>query len=186
MAAVRSFIALPTPPSIKEQLSLVVSDLRQFGADVKWDGPEKFHITLKFLDNVEAQLLEKLIAALKQSAELRAFDLTYETLGAFPDFVRPRVIWVGTSPNPAVLSLQKSVEDVCAQFGFQKEEREFHPHITLGRVKGSRQIDRLTERLKNTMLQPITSRCTELLVMRSELHQSGSVYSVLTSIPLLS
>ncbi len=186
MAVVRSFIALPTPLSIKEQLSLVVSDLRQLGADVKWDEPEKFHITLKFLGNVEAQLLEKLVAALKLLAGQRAFDVTYETLGAFPDFARPRVIWIGTSPNPSVLSLQKSVEGVCTQFGFQKEEREFHPHITLGRVKGSRHIDRLTDKLKNTMLQPITSRCTELLVMRSDLHRSGSVYSVLTSIPLQS
>ena len=65
MAVVRSFIALPTPLSIKEQLNLVVSDLRELGADVKWDEPEKFHITLKFLGNVEAQLLDKLVAALK-------------------------------------------------------------------------------------------------------------------------
>ena len=186
MSVVRSFIALPTTPSIKEQLSAIVSELRQVNADVKWDTSEKFHITLKFLGNVESQLLENLIAALRQMSSRRSFELTYESLGGFPDLVRPRVVWVGTSPSAEALSLQKSVEEVCSRFGFPKEDREFHPHITLGRVKGSRNIHRLTDSLKSIMLQPITSRCTELLVMRSDLHQSGSVYSVVASIPLQS
>ena len=186
MSRVRAFIALPTPPSIKEQLRLLVSELKQLEADVKWDSSEKFHITLKFLGNVEAQLLENLIAAVHLIPQRQPFDLSYETLGAFPDLTNPRVIWVGTAQSNALRSLQQHVDDVCAQFGFHKEEREFHSHITLGRVKGSRNIHRLTDKLKSLTLEPITSRCTELLVMRSELRPSGSVYSVLKSIPLQS
>ncbi len=184
MQTIRSFVALPATTTVRERLTEIQQELIQTLPDVKWDSPEKFHITLKFLGNVEPQLLEKLIVALRPVAtQLPAFELIYQDVGAFPSITRPRVIWIGTSPNDALLSLQRQVEETCARFGFPKEDRAFHPHITLGRVKSSRNIHRLTDKLKSTTLEPTHSRCTELLVMRSDLRPAGSVYSVLKSIP---
>jgi 2'-5' RNA ligase len=185
MPSLRSFIALPTPDSVRDRIEILQADLRQLNADVKWESPEKLHITLKFLGNVESQLLEKLIPSLEEIArEQSSFDLTYEGVGAFPNLLAPRVIWVGTAQNESLFSLQNSVEQRCADFGFARENRAFHPHITLGRVKGSLNIQRLTEKLKTITLEPTRTRCTEFLVMRSDLTPSGSVYSVLKSIPL--
>lgn len=185
MPLLRSFIALPTPDSVRNRISSIQADLRQLNADVKWESPEKLHITLKFLGNVETQLLENLIPALEEIARAQSsFDLTYEGIGAFPNLQAPRVVWVGTARNESLLSFQHSVELRCEDFGIARENRAFHPHITLGRVKGSRNIQRLTEKLKTITLEPTRARCTELLVMRSDLTPSGSVYSVLKSIPL--
>lgn len=185
MPSLRSFIALPTPDSVRDRISSILAELHQLNADVKWESPEKLHLTLKFLGNVESQLLEKLIPALEKIAgDQLSFDLTYEGLGAFPNLLAPRVIWVGTARNESLLSFQSSVEQCCADFGITRENRAFHPHITLGRVKGSRNIQRLTEKLKTITLEPTRTRCTELLVMRSDLTPSGSLYSVLKSIPL--
>ena len=185
MSSIRSFIALPTSDSVRDRIIKIQEELKQFGADVKWDSPDKFHITLKFLGNVELQVLEKLTAELEATiSQHAAFDLTYQRVGAFPDATRPRVVWVGTSQSNELSSVQQSVEEICTRFGFAKEDRAFNPHITLGRVKGTRNIHRLTEKLKNITFDPTNSRCTELLVMRSDLHPSGSVYSVLKSIPL--
>ena len=184
MSPLRSFIALPTPDSVKNRIANTQAELKQLNADVKWDSPEKFHITLKFLGNIELQVLEKLTADLEAIATHHpAFELVFHSVGAFPSITQPRVLWAGTIQNDVLLSLQRRVEETCARFNFPKEQRAFHPHITLGRVKGTRNIGRLTDKLKSITLEATNSRCTELLVMRSHLHPSGSVYSVVNSIP---
>lgn len=185
MPSVRSFIALPTADSVRDRISSLIAELQQINTGVTWEAPEKLHITLKFLGNVESQLLEKLISTLNTIAqEHSAFDLTFEGVGAFPNFLAPRIIWIGTRQNESLLSLQGAVEQCCVDCGFTRENRAFHPHVTIGRVKGSRHIQRLTEKLKSITLEPTHARCTELLMMRSELKPSGSVYSVVATIPL--
>ncbi|MCI0706011.1 MAG: RNA 2',3'-cyclic phosphodiesterase [Ignavibacteriae bacterium] len=185
MSSIRSFIALPASDVLREKISRVQQELQQGHADVRWELPGKFHITLKFLGNVELQVLEKLMAALSvDAARHPAFELVYQGVGAFPDVDKPRVVWVGTNTNDVLISLQQSVEKICEQFGFAREGRAFHPHITLGRVKSTRNIQRLTEKLKKLTFDPTNFLCAELLVMRSTLHPSGSEYSVVKSIPL--
>ena len=187
MPSIRSFIALPTPDTVKADISRIQLELKQEYADVKWESPEKFHITLKFLGNVKLQVLEKLIPALQTTLQhTPPFELIYQSIGAFPTMDKPRVIWVGAMINDSILSLHKSIDELCEQFGFAKDDRSFHPHITLGRVKKDRNILSLTEKLKNLTFVPTNSRCTELLVMRSDLHPSGSAYTVVQSIPLKS
>jgi 2'-5' RNA ligase len=185
MSTIRSFLALPTSDSVKDRIAELQAQLKQLDAEVKWDSPEKFHITLKFLGNVEAQVLEKLISNLEPVVRQEpSFDLEYEAVGAFPNLSTPRVIWIGAALSESLVSLHRAIEDCCSALGFAREERAFHPHLTLGRVKGSRNIQRLTEKLKTLTLEPTRTRCAELLVMRSELRPSGSLYSVVKSIPL--
>lgn len=156
-------------------------------ADVRWESQDKFHITLKFLGNLEPSKIELLIASLtKTISQYDSFDLLYESLGAFPNPHHPRVVWIGAKPSRAVLELQASVERLCADLGFPKENRSFHPHITLGRVKGTRNLARLTEAIKNTTFEPIPSRCAEVVLMKSDLHPRGSSYTILKSIVLQS
>jgi 2'-5' RNA ligase len=184
MSRIRSFIALPSPPSVKDEAARILAELQPIDADVRWESLEKLHITLKFLGNVESQLLENLIPALEEIArEQPSFEITYEGVGAFPTLTAPRVIWIGTAQTASLHALQNAVEQRCVEFGIARESREFHPHLTIGRVKSSRNIQRLTEKLKTLTLEPRRTRCTELLVMKSDLTPRGSVYSVLKSIP---
>jgi 2'-5' RNA ligase len=186
MSRIRAFIALPTSSEIKQQIAAIQAKLIESQADVRWDGNEKFHITLKFLGNCELEVLHSLVSDLQASLrETQRFDLVYSSLGCFPDLTRPRVVWLGARENPHVARLQKLIEDACGKFGFAKEERPFHPHITLGRVKGNRHLDRLTESLKTVTFEPLQARCGEVHIMRSELRPTGSVYSLLNSIPFL-
>jgi 2'-5' RNA ligase len=83
-----------------------------------------------------------------------------------------------------ILDLQSAIEKTCIDFGFQKEERAFHPHITFGRVKGIRNLARLTDAIKTITFEPMQSRCSEVLLMKSDLRPSGSIYTILKSIPL--
>jgi len=143
-------------------------------------------MTLKFLGAVEASTLDSLTARLelllKNVSSLRT---TFITVGGFPSAERPRVVWIGTEPNESLMKLQSDVESLCASLGFTKEDRAFHPHITLGRVKGTRNLRSLTATLKSVTFEPIQAPCSEVLLMKSDLKPGGSVYTALQSFPLL-
>jgi RNA 2',3'-cyclic 3'-phosphodiesterase len=185
MSSIRTFIALPASTEIQQQMAAVQSQLKATQADVKWELQNKFHITLRFLGGVEQSNIDSLSPAFADIVkQFPTFEITYNSLGVFPNLHNPRVIWIGTKSNQVVLDLQSSVERVCLDFGFQKEERAFHPHITFGRVKGTRNLTRLTEAIKTITFEPMQSRCSELLLMKSDLRPSGSIYTILKSFPL--
>jgi RNA 2',3'-cyclic 3'-phosphodiesterase len=185
MPGIRTFIALPTLSIAQQAMTEIQMKLKETKADVKWESQNKFHITLVFLGNVEHSKLELLSTALIKSVQqFPAFTLTYESIGAFPNSRNPRVLWIGAKTNQMILDLQAIAERVCTEFGFPKEDRVFHPHITLGRVKETRNVVRLTEAIKTITFEPIETLCSEILLMKSELHPSGSIYTILKSFPL--
>lgn len=187
MPEIRAFIALQSSPEIKTKLTEVQSELISANADVKWDATEKFHITLKFLGNCKPEVLAQLTTDLRSSLQdIHSFEIVYRTIGSFPTIAHPKVVWVGADKNQSLDQLQTKVEEVCTKLGFAKEDRQFHPHITLGRVKGNRNIHRLTEKLKSITLEPLQAQCSEVMLMRSELKPTGSIYTLLNSIPLKS
>lgn len=185
MSAIRTFTALPASPEIQQRIASIQSELKTKQADVKWDSQNKFHITLKFLGNTEESKIEPLSQALVKCIKSSPkFEITYQSLGVFPNLHNPRVVWVGTAHNQVVLELQSKIEQVCIEFGFPGEDRAFHPHITLGRVKGTHNLVRLTEAIKTITFEPIQSLCTEVLLMKSDLRSSGSIYTILKTFSL--
>jgi len=186
MERLRTFIALPVPSELQHIMARTQSQLREAGADVKWETPDKFHITLKFLGDTEASVITQLQKDLLiPIGELRGFDVSYEGVGSFPNLMRPRVVWIGTKPNSELSRLQELVEQRCSVLGFPRDDRPFHAHVTLGRVKGNRGLDGLTARLKSVTFEPSIARCCEIHIMRSELKPTGSVYTLVKSIPLV-
>jgi len=183
---IRTFIAIDTPDEVKDVIEDATSSLKETRADVRWEPKEKFHITLKFLGNVREETLPPLVKALdEQIALLPEFTIVYAGIGCFPNCRSPRVIWVGCNNKDGVLlQIQRAVEQATVPFGFPSEERAFHPHITLGRVKSHRNLDRLILTLQSITLQTEPVPVSEVLVMKSELRPSGSVYTVIHRIPL--
>jgi len=185
MSRIRCFIAVPTPIPIIERITALMTDLRSVPSDVKWEHTEKLHITLKFLGSMEESYLELLENELKEKVQvISQFDYKYEGIGAFPNLHLPRVYWVGTSDNRALIQLNESVEQVTRSFSVASDDRPFHPHVTIGRVKGSRGINLLTARVKSVTFEPVAARCSEILMMKSDLEATGSRYSILSRIPL--
>ncbi len=185
MSAIRPFLALLSSQALKHPFREIQKRMIEENAAVKWDTPDKFHITLKFLGNVDlgkvTELSESLAAVTSQTV---SFQLLYNILGAFPDLVHPKVIWVGAQMNNVLSSLQHAIELACAGLGFPTDTRAFHPHITLGRVKGSPNLARLTAKIKSITFEPIETGCSEVLLIKSNLQPTGSVYTTLKSFPL--
>ena len=186
MPPIRTFISFDTPQSIRNEIYALQSQLKNSHADVRWESQEKFHATIKFLGNVDEQQLSRVISTIEENVNrYHRFEIVYQGLGAFPAVRNPRVIWVGCENADGTLEkIKNELDDVLLPFGFEKENRKFHPHITLGRVKSSKGVTNLTPMLENLTFEPRTTTIGEILVMKSVLKSEGSVYSVLKSIQL--
>lgn len=188
MPAFRSFIAIDTAPEVKAAIIEVEEKLRATDAEVRWESIEKFHITLKFLGNVDEAKLHSIENQLEEALDpFPAFTMTYQNVGCFPNQHHPRVVWIGAeNEDGTLIRIQETIEGVSESFGFQREERQFHPHITIGRVKGARNLKALVSELGNTTFAPHSSLIKEILMMKSDLKPTGSVYTVLCRFPLKS
>src|SRR5512136_1539621 len=126
----RTFIAIPLPAESRTMLEKMQQSLRVHRADVRWVAIPSIHLTLKFLGEVDPEIIPKLSESLaRASRPARPFELRLQGLGCFPNLRMSRVVWCGIGGETEELSrLQRAVEGVCADFGFAPEDREFHPH----------------------------------------------------------
>ena len=117
--------------------------------------------------------------------------LTYSVggLGCFPNQRRPRVLWVGVREQSGKLAaLYNGLEQGFAANGFASENRDFHPHLTLGRVR--REARQADQRALSEVLARVEHfalgeyHVKEICVFHSDLRPSGAVYTKLLSAPL--
>src|SRR5215831_18650580 len=94
----RLFLALVIPPEVKTEIAKTQTDLRQnlVPANIRWSNPEQWHLTLRFLGNVDVSLLDLLKQKITSvCSKSNIFLLRAEGIGVFPPKRPPRVIWVG-------------------------------------------------------------------------------------------
>ena len=177
----RLFVALNLPPPVREALWAATARLRDLELPVKWVRGEGVHLTLKFLGDVaDAQEGELAAALARAAAGGRALSLALGGFGVFPDFRRPRVLWVGIAPEPGLEILQHRVEQEFAPLGFPTEARPFRPHVTLGRAaRDARPVafSGLEEALGRVEFTA-TALVSGLDLMESTLRSGGAVYHV--------
>lgn len=178
----RVFIAVPLPGSIKGALEGIQASWRERAEGVRWVRPEGFHLTLKFLGNVPESKVEEIKGVMERVArDWVPFTVEVEGAGAFPSLRRARVLWVGVlDPQGKLRALFKALERGLRKLGFPEEERPFHPHLTLGRVKGTGDFSFVAA--EEVRLGALEVR--EVVLFRSELRPEGAVYHPLASVPL--
>jgi len=186
LKAVRSFIAIFLDPALRPQVVELQRRLAQSGADVKWVEPENLHFTLKFLGDVESSRLEALTGRLKACVEgVRGFELAVGPVGAFPRLQDARVIWVGVSAGrEEFTALASLVEEAMKAEGFRSERREISPHLTIGRVRSSRNVRALAERLASSAPLQGGMKVDTVHLVTSELTARGPVYRPIAAVPL--
>jgi len=173
-----------TPADVRRELVRVREDLRRLRADVRWEPDGKLHCTLKFLGEVSERILPALGDALAAiSARTPPMEVRYAGLGCFPDIRRPKIIWAGIRSG-GLAAIAESVDMTCTGFGIAREQRPFHAHVTLGRVKSLVSSDDLLSRIESVTFDSPTVMIREILLVQSTLKPSGSVYSTVRSFPL--
>ncbi len=188
----RTFIAIELDEPLRLALGRVQTKFKRLAppGSVKWVAPDAIHLTLKFLGDTPANKMAELAAALKAACEgFAPFECTVEGRGCFPNFRKPRVVWVAVREKSQTLArLQAAIEQHVAPLGWPTEERSFSPHLTLGRVaKGADGAAEAAvgQSVERTVVEQIgMQRVTAVSLIKSDLRPTGAVYTTLVSVSL--
>jgi RNA 2',3'-cyclic 3'-phosphodiesterase len=181
---IRTFIGIFPPAELQHEMGEIQSAFKNNPSPVRWEVERKFHITMKFLGDMEPSKISDLHKILSANLKpVKPFNIRIVNIGFFPSVRLPQIIWIGTENSSHLIQCFQTIEDVCQSLGYQKEPRDFHPHITIGRAKGLL-TEYLINTIKNSNFEPMEFMCSEISIMKSTLHSLGSEYSTQFIIPL--
>ena len=176
---IRSFVAIELPQDLKFELDKYIHKLRELAPKVKWVKAESLHLTLKFLGNVPAEIVDKSVIKLINLPEtMLPFSLTTGHFGSFPSRSKPRVFWLGlyNQVEGQLERLHLWVDESMQALGFEKESRKFKPHLTLGRVKVREDFAELRDFVEKNPFPAFSFEVNEFVLMRSILSPQGARY----------
>ncbi|OGR19544.1 MAG: 2'-5' RNA ligase [Deltaproteobacteria bacterium RIFOXYD2_FULL_66_9] len=178
----RAFLGIGLPADVRESIVSAIAPVRSLHAPVAWTAPQNLHITLYFLGEIYPERVPLVERSMRLSVSgIDPFSLTTEGGGAFPGTRNPRILWVGfLEPLELVRQLQQNMENALSGAGFPREDRPFHPHITVGRTRGALPPawgERFVEALsgKRFGVVPVSS----VTLFESRLRPGGAVYAPL-------
>ncbi len=196
----RLFLAVCLTQDVQRLVAEEIVTLEAEGWPVRWVQPETSHLTLHFLGETERERAELVRLALPDVvAAHTAFDLRTAALGVFPNFRRPRVLWMGLhGPVHRLQTLQQDIGRTLHGFGFAVGDEPYHPHITLGRVRNNdgdrvrlRDLpdaikDRFVDRDSGAAVTPpsLAVPVREVVLMRSHLGKDGAGHEPVAAFPL--
>lgn len=169
----RLFVALSLPDAARADLERLRSGLRE----AKWVAPENFHLTLRFLGELEGCVASDVDAALSV-LRLPSFATRLEGLGTFGEGRKLRALWAGVGECPDLQRLQAKVERAVTSAGLAPEPRKFKPHVTLARFKRpASQGQRVGEFLQgHSLFKTSAFEVSEFHLFSSSLGRQGPVY----------
>jgi RNA 2',3'-cyclic 3'-phosphodiesterase len=171
----RTFIAVELNREARSIVNKYIDSLGEYIKDVKWVAEENLHITIKFLGEIKENELSKLKENVEKTAAIFGpFVLTLADTGFFPGEKAARVVWIGADGGiDHLLELFQELENNLEQIGFDREEKTFSPHLTIGRAKRDKKIivnDNFPE------FDSITIDVKSISIMKSTLTPDGPIY----------
>lgn len=174
----RLFIALEVPRNLALSLSLLRGGL----PGARWIDVENYHITLRFIGDVDGRTADELVDRLDR-IDRPEFQLSLNGIGSFGS-KKPHSIWAGVTPSPELYALQGEIERICQRIGLAPDPRKFTPHVTLARLKNCR-LDDVVHYLSgrgNFFATPFTA--TRFVLMSSKESVGGGPYLTEEVFPL--
>ena len=182
----RVFCAVELPDVVRTRLADHVLRLRKEvpEAAASWSRVENIHLTLKFFGNVEVKRIEKISEAAERVVkQFSTVQIGVGGTGVFPRPSRPQVLWIGVSdPSGQLTALQTKFENECAVEGFEKEDRAYHPHLTIARLRKPEGARDLADTHLQMQFDPIEVYVEELVLFRSELSPKGARYTPISRV----
>jgi 2'-5' RNA ligase len=183
----RLFAAVPISEPARAEIARLLARMREPGWPLRLVHDHGLHLTLKFFGEVPAGRLEVIEEAVRSAVPgTGSLSLQLAEVGAFPNFRRPRIIWVGLEAPPALELLQDRLERLAEAIGFAPEGTPFRPHVTLARVQeGQRLPPGALESLAGAY-QPVPFLASELVLYESVLGRGGPRYEPRLTLELAS
>jgi 2'-5' RNA ligase len=183
----RLFVSVDLP----ERLADAVGDLQAAFADasgLNFTDPGQAHVTLKFLGDTAPDRVDPLVAELSAAVDdagVGPFEATYGGLGVFPSLAYISVVWLGVDRGgEAMTRLHEAVEGRTTAMGFDEEDHEFTPHVTLARMEHAGGKDLVRELVRERDPTVGTVEVEEIRLKESELGPDGPEYSTVERFPL--
>lgn len=192
---IRAFLAVELSEALRTEMTSLQQELKHHmepelkrGVRIAWAQPASIHLTLKFLGDMDEQVIDPLRLAVEQALGNQGVVVVpLERLGAFPRPDHPRVLWAGPSEQwekgaeaKRVAAIHGAIEQACEGLSFLRETRPFSPHLTLARIKmGERQVGLALAKSGLLALPLALGQLTvqSVVLMQSELTPTGSVYT---------
>jgi len=184
MPVKRIFIAIDISDEARRRAADHIEKMGELAKCVRvsWERPEKLHVTLKFLGNVEDELIDRIsdgVAAI--AGRFAPFEMAVAETGVFPRGKQPRVLWLGIeNTDHSLREIASQVDSRISRLGFEKEKRSFSPHLTIARIREPQKAKRLAESHLQSRFGRVEFKVSELMVYESVLKPTGSVYNVLS------
>lgn len=182
--ALRCFLALPMH-DFSSEVADTLKKLKNNFSGVRWVNPAQIHITLHFFGSIAKSQITSLSETLTPLiGSHQPLELSLGEIGFFPNSEKPRVLWVGIQGDIQRLKdIQKEISHALSDLGYPIEDRDFQPHLTLGRAENHKIIQILkTEKIQvgNTQNFRALSR---IILYQSTLTSAGPVYETIKAFP---
>jgi len=171
----------------QHKLELFYSELREKfkTSDINWVPPINFHLTLKFLGDVESNLIDSISSLLSNiSLKHNCLILDYNEPGFFGTLSNLKVIWIDFIPNLKLNLLQSSINTSLTDLGFNLENKTYSPHLTLGRVKRFKDEQNFQDIFNSKKISPEIINVNGFQLFQSKLKQEGPEYTILNAFKL--
>ncbi len=178
---IRSFIAFDIDSTeVRNKLAKAQTLIVQTGADVRLVETENIHVTMRFLGDISANMVDKIFEEMK-AVQFVPFSIQLKGIGVFPSLSYPRVVWAGiTEGTNELRSIYEQLEPRLRVLGFAADDHGFSPHLTIARVRSGRNKMQLSDFVrKNAEMDFGTIRGECIRLKRSMLSPRGPTYSTL-------
>ncbi|RPI75224.1 MAG: RNA 2',3'-cyclic phosphodiesterase [Ignavibacteriales bacterium] len=166
---IRLFIALDIPEEIIEKIITLRNSVIANPYDYKWENPEKIHLTIKFIGEVNDNLVPEIIDEISFVSAYKPFSCSFGRFGFFYSKDNPVILWLGLNINQEIFSLERKLNDKLVKFGIKEEKRKFKPHLTLMRIK--KKIDKnFLYSFENCKLPGTEFTLDSVSLIKSEFH----------------
>ena len=169
----RLFIGIDLPDAIDEHLELLCTGL----TCARWEGADKFHLTLRFLGDVDGGLHRAIIDALG-GVRFPAFDMALHGVGFFPPRGEPRSLWAGVDDAGPLRELRRRIDRALDHLGVEPDPRKFAPRVTIARLRDPDVPDVVDFLSANVLFRSETFRVERFLLYSSIQGAKGSKYRV--------
>lgn len=174
----RLFTALEIPAEVASVLTLHRGGL----VGARWIEPADYHITLRFLGDVDRRMAHDVHEFL---GDLRnyPFEVTLDALGSFGGD-KPRAVFARVQPNQKLTELQADIERLMRRLGLPPEARKFAPHVTLARLRDVSPVDVAQYLGQHPIVRPISFTARRIALMSSRDSIGGGPYVLEAAYPL--
>jgi len=192
----RGFISIDVEPT--EKMHEFIDELERTGAPLNMVDPNQLHMTVKFLGDTEEDIVDEIVEKTEFALEpYGPFKIDLKGTGAFPHLGFMKVVWIGSEVSPEetqsseneefdlLSDIAHRVEEELVPLGFDRDDREFSPHITVARVKGGKNKEKLKGTIEKYEDEEFMTWDVEKLTLKkSILKKTGPEYHTVEEIPL--